>query len=306
MYCLLLVMLVYFSHMSRPLRIEYPGAFYHVMSRGNAKQTLFLSDSDRISFLHLLAGITRDYCWICHAYCLMNNHYHLIVETPAPNLSKGMRDLNGIYSQEFNRQYHRVGHVMQGRFKSPVIQDDAYFLELSRYVVLNPVRSNLVENPGEWKWSSYLATSGLEAVPDYLHVDLILELLNENIHEARKYYRRFIQQGKGKQASHAQIGEVVVGQAVISEEVKSILASSRHEKSFRRIERYADRIPLERLFYGNKDRSMRNERILRAYYENGYTMSEIADFLEVQCSTVSRVIKRSRERELCSNAKSET
>src|SRR4030042_5793823 len=129
--------------MARPLRIEFPGAVYHVTSRGNARQTIFIDDEDRGGFLDLLSIVVERFNWICHAYCLMGNHYHLLIETPDGNLSKGMRELNGIYTQHFNRRHGRVGHVFQGRFKAILVEKDSYLLELCRYIVLNPVRAGI-------------------------------------------------------------------------------------------------------------------------------------------------------------------
>ena len=126
--------------MARPLRLEFPGAVYHVSSRGNARQRIFFGDADRELFLDTLTqGIAR-YRWLCHAYCLMENHYHLLIETPRANLSLGMRQLNGIYTQTFNRRHHRVGHLFQGRFRAILVEKESYLLELCRYIVLNPVR----------------------------------------------------------------------------------------------------------------------------------------------------------------------
>lgn len=131
--------------MARPLRVEYPGGIYHITSRGNAQQPIFLSDTDRESFLDILASIVKRFNWPCHAYCLMDNHYHLLIETPEGNLSKGMRQLNGVYTQWFNRIHRRVGHIFQGRYKAIVVEKEAHLLELCRYVVLNPLRAGIVD-----------------------------------------------------------------------------------------------------------------------------------------------------------------
>jgi putative transposase len=126
--------------MARPLRLEFAGAVYHLTSRGNARQKVFFADTDRQLFLDTVARVVSRYGWICHAYCLMTNHYHLLVETPKPSLSLGMRQLNGIYTQSFNRRHRRVGHLFQGRFKAILVQKESYLLELCHYIVLNPVR----------------------------------------------------------------------------------------------------------------------------------------------------------------------
>ncbi|QXP85782.1 transposase [Methylococcus sp. Mc7] len=116
--------------MSRPLRIEFAGGLYHVTSRGDGREAIFLSEADRGLFLGVLSEVVRDFNWAAHAYCLMDNHYHLLIETADGNLSKGMRQLNGVYTQRFNRQHGRVGHVFQGRYKAIIVQKESYLLEL--------------------------------------------------------------------------------------------------------------------------------------------------------------------------------
>ncbi len=154
--------------MARPLRLAYPGAFYHVTTRGNARQAIYLDAQDRQMFLAGLEEVVTRYHWRCHAYCLMDNHYHLLLETPQENLSAGMRQLNGVYTQRFNRCHARVGHVFQGRFKAVLVERDSYLLELCRYVVLNPVPAGMVKQPERYRWSSYRATAGLEKAPEWL------------------------------------------------------------------------------------------------------------------------------------------
>ena len=152
--------------MARPLRIEFEGALYHVTSRGDERRDIFLDDADREAFLQILGDVVRRFAWRCHAYCLMGNHYHLLIETPNANLSRGMRHLNGVYTKRFNRTHERVGHVMQGRYKSILVDKDEYLLELARYVVLNPVRAGVVRSARDWKWSSYRATAGQSSGSD--------------------------------------------------------------------------------------------------------------------------------------------
>src|SRR2546425_8379335 len=141
--------------MARPLRIEYDGALYHVTSRGNDRKTIFEDDSDRELFLKTLAQVTKRFHWICYAYCLMNN---LVIETPDGNLSKGMRQLNGVYTQAFNRRHHRVGHLFQGRFKGILVQKESHYLEVCRYVGLNPVRAKAVKHTRGWPWRKHRGT----------------------------------------------------------------------------------------------------------------------------------------------------
>lgn len=167
--------------MSRPLRLEFPGAIYHVTSRGNARQAIVADDRDRSQWLTLLAHVVARYGWLCHAYCLMDNHYHLLIETPQPNLSLGMRQLNGRYTQAYNRRHARVGHLFQGRFTAILVEKEAHLLELCRYVVLNPVRANLVTHPRLWAWSSYRATVGETKAPVWLMTDWILSQFGQRM-----------------------------------------------------------------------------------------------------------------------------
>src|SRR3972149_4573760 len=160
--------------MARPLRIEYPGALYHVTARGNAREAIFRDDPDRGAFLVILGRVVERYNWLCHAYCLMGNHYHLLVETPDGDLSKGMRQLNGLYTQRSNRRHRRVGHIFQGRYKAILVDKDSYLLELCRYIVLNPVRAHLVKSVERWPWSSYRATVGERAAPAWLSTEALL------------------------------------------------------------------------------------------------------------------------------------
>ncbi len=160
--------------MARPLRVELSGGVYHITSRGDRREHIYLSDVDRDAWLELLGHVCARFNWVCHAYCLRSNHYHLVIETPEGNLSQGMRQLNGVYTQWVNRNHGRVGHVFQGRYKAILVEKDSYLLELARYVVLKPVRAGMVGDAGDWPWSSYLAMTGQVPVPVWLKTDWLL------------------------------------------------------------------------------------------------------------------------------------
>jgi REP element-mobilizing transposase RayT len=181
--------------MARPLRLEFPGAVYHITARGNAREPIFADDRDRQRFVELYAKEIDQQRWRCYAWCLMDNHYHLLFETPQPNLVAGMRRLNQVYTQSFNRRHGRVGHVFQGRYKSIVVEKQSHLLELCRYVVLNPVRAGMVPTAEDWPWSSYRRTVGMSATPPWLRADWLLRQLDANPETARAAYRRFVAKG---------------------------------------------------------------------------------------------------------------
>ena len=187
--------------MSRPLRLEFPGALFHVISRGDAKQRIFIDDRDCALFLDLLGECVTRFHWILTAYALMPNHFHLLVQLTSETLSKGMQWLNGSYAVAFNRRHGRVGHVLQGRFKSPLVEKETYLLELVRYIVLNPVRANIVKRPEEDCWTSYRATLGLEPAPDWLAVDDVLLPFGRDRDLARAAFRDFVNAAIGVDSS---------------------------------------------------------------------------------------------------------
>ncbi|XSG85262.1 MAG: REP-associated tyrosine transposase [Methylohalobius sp. ZOD2] len=207
--------------MARPLRIEFPGAVYHITARGNARQDIFLEDSDRRRFLELLGREVEQQRWRCYAYCLMGNHYHLLIETPEPNLAQGMRRLQGTYTQGFNRRHGRVGHLFQGRYKSILVEGDAYGLELCRYIVLNPVRAGWARHPGDWRWSSYLQTTGVMAAPAWLDTAWILGQFSQDAAKASDTYERFVAQGIGGRSPWEDLrGQIWLGGNSFREEME--------------------------------------------------------------------------------------
>jgi putative transposase len=184
--------------MSRPLRLEFAGALYHITSRGNGRNLIYFQDDDFELFLQSLANVCERYNWVVHAYCLMSNHYHLLVETPDANLSQGMRQLNGVFTQSMNRKHHRVGHLFQGRYKAILVDKDAYLLELCRYIVLNPVRANMVSTPEEWPWSSWHRMLGNVKSPVWLSTGTLLVQFAKNRQDAIQSYIDFVKSGIGK------------------------------------------------------------------------------------------------------------
>jgi len=286
--------------MARPLRIEFPGAVYHLTSRGNEKKRIFLGDEDRKSFLNLLDDVNTRYHWICHAYCLMNNHYHLLIETPEGNLSMGMRQLNGVYTQAFNRRHGRVGHLFQGRFKAILIEKDSHLLEACRYVVLNPVRAGAVENPERWKWSSYQATEGREKPHPCLTTDWILHQFGRVREKAEKLYRKFVREGVRRESLWREVkAQSILGTEGFVERLIDYVRGHEEIPEIPKAQRYLNRPGLEQLFSGRvlQEVEKRNEMIEEAVERYGYTQREVADHLGMHFTSISRIMRR-RERML--------
>jgi len=276
--------------MARPLRIEYEGAVYHVTSRGNARADIYLSDDDREIFLDVLGQVVERFGWLCHAWCLMTNHYHLMIETPQPNLSRGMRQLNGVYTQKFNRKHGRVGHIFQGRFKSIVVDRDAYLLELSRYIVQNPVAAGMVEDVGDWPWSSYLVTAGELPAPDFLEDRWLLSQFGKNATEARRAYAGFVR-GKFTSSPWRLLnGPDILGDDAFRGRLQRETGKVTGEVPKRK--KLLRHLPLSRIARENRARS---DWMREAYREHGYTMQAIADYAGLHHSTVSRLIKAGDE-----------
>jgi REP element-mobilizing transposase RayT len=279
--------------MARPLRIEYPGAVYHVISRGNGRNDIYKDDQDRQNFLSILGSVVKRYNWLCHAYCLMANHYHLLVETPDANLSAGMRQLNGVYTQKYNRKHQRPGHIFQGRFKAILIQKENYLLELCRYVVLNPVRAESVKKAEDWRWSSYRATAGINKEPEYLTTDWILGLFNNRKKIAQKRYKAFVGKGiKQNTSGNSPQSQIVLGEETFLENFKEVLENKKRVKEIPRSQRYIGRPDLSHIFKGPETNDQRNACIYRAHLDQGYTMKEIAAHLGIHYTTVSKVIAK--------------
>jgi putative transposase len=180
--------------MASPIRPQAPHAVYHITSRGNNRQAIYRDAADREFFLSRLGRVVRTYEWLLHAYCLMTNHFHLILITPEPNLARGMQNLNSTYAVYVNRRHGRVGHLFERRYGSELIETESYLLEACRYVVLNPHRAG-IPAADHWPWSSYRATAGLQKAPPFLTLDWLLEQFSLQRGQAFERYRTFIAEG---------------------------------------------------------------------------------------------------------------
>lgn len=275
--------------MARPLRIEFAGAIYHITSRGNAREDIYQGDTDRDSFLELLNNTNKRHGWICHAYCLMSNHYHLLIETSRPTLSKGMKYLNGSYTQYYNRHHQRVGHVFQGRYKSILVEKESYLQELSRYIVLNPVRARMVHSAVDWPWSSYQATAGFTISSNCLSTDWILSCFGKTKKSACKRYRSFVQQGLNQPSPWESLkNQIYLGSDRF---VDDMLCKLDPKQSLLDIPKPQKMAPPKSLDYYKNKYKDRTEAIAKAYLSGHYTLTEVGLEFSVSYATVSREVK---------------
>ncbi len=275
--------------MARPLRLEFAGALYHVTSRGDRREDIFLCDDDRQDWLEVLGTVCDRFNWVVHAFCQMTNHYHLLLETVDGNLSKGMRQLNGLYTQRVNRRHRLDGHLFQGRYKAILVQKEAYLLELMRYVVLNPLRANMVYVLEDWRWSSYPIVTGQEAAPRWLDTDWLLSQFGAERSKALQKYREFVMSGRGVPSPlHGTRHQLLLGDDAFVESHRQTLdddvlreVSKAHRRSVA--------LPLDeyRTHYPARDEAM-----AQAYLAGAYTMAEIGQHFGVHYMTVSRAVRK--------------
>jgi putative transposase len=267
--------------MSRPLRLDFEDAIHHVTARGNAREPVYRDEIDRALWKETLAHTVERFGWIVLAYCQMGNHFHLLLETPRPNLSRGMRQLNGLYAQRFNRRHGRVGHLFQARFHASLVERGEHLLALAAYVPLNPVRAGLCAQPVQWRWSSYRATLGLEP-PAFVAIDRLLDLFGETREEARERYRSYVEDGVEDQTrleSRIFLGSEQFVAECTRDLERLAEVPRRHWQPYRP--------PLPEILRNSED-----AHIVAAYSQWGYTMREIAEQLGVHYATVSRRIRR--------------
>ena len=279
--------------MSRPIRIEFPDALYHVTSRGDRREDIFEDDEDRRAFLDTLSQVVNRFNWLCYAWCLMDNHYHLLIQTPDGNLSKGMRQLNGVFTQTSNRRHGRAGHLFQGRFKAILVDSDAYLLELARYVVLNPVRARMVKRPDDWPWSSYRASMGKAEADSFLAVDGLLAQFARRRVVAQARYAKFVAEGIKADSPWSQLkGQVFLGSDAFVESMQA-RADKIHRQDVQ-IPKTQRRPPPPSIMAIDKAESDRNAAIVRAHATGAYSYQQIADHFGIHFTTVGRVVRMGR------------
>ncbi len=282
--------------MVRSLRLEYPGAVYHVMSRGDARKSITRSQKDRSLFLEVLVEACEKYNILVHGYCLMTNHYHLLVETPDGNLSIAMRHINGVYTQRSNARNKTVGHIFQGRYKAILVDKDEYLLCLCRYIELNPVRAGLVESPDEWEWSSFRQITGIadKGVP-FLQTDWILSQFGKSQKVARERYVDYVMSSEaaGDKPFENVVSGTILGSAEFVNQFDEPIWEKDEIEEIRRKHRHINRPPISALLPTEPgyELSDRNRKIYEAVFDYGYRQKEIADYLGLHYASISRILK---------------
>lgn len=287
--------------MARPLRIEYPGAFYHVTSRGNERKDIFRSQRDREKFLEYLGSATARYGARIHVYCLMSNHYHLLLETPLGNLSRIMSHVNGAYTTYFNIKRNRSGHLVQGRYKAILVEKEEYAEELSRYIHLNPVRVGMVEAPARYSWSSYAAYAGLADSPGWLERDFILAHFGSEEKKAQCRYREFVEGMCGKEYPDPLkevVGSTLLGTQGFVEWVKEEFLKGRAaDRGLPALRHFSERPTVEGVWAVAQERFAEDQRTARRvalYLCHRYTGSKLREIGRVFGVGESAVSEASR------------
>lgn len=297
--------------MARPLRIEYTGAFYHITSRGNEQKDVFKNLRDREKFLEYLASATERYGAVIHAYCLMSNHFHLLLETPEANLSQIMRHINGAYTTYFNIKRKRSGHLFQGRYKAILIEADEYLVELSRYIHLNPVRAGIVEKPLQYQWSSYRSYTGQSKPPEWLETEFVLGCFAQKTADAQSKYLTFVEDRLGKEYESplkGAIGTSILGSTSFVEEISTAHLQGKKDGNIPALRQFTSLPTLEEIvtevqaeFADNKKLARRASMHL-CHKHSGLRLGAIGESFNVRDTAISEASRRfSRELETDGN-----
>jgi REP element-mobilizing transposase RayT len=277
--------------MTRPLRVEYPDAYYHVINRGNNQEKIFKNDRDKEKFLQYLEKAAERFSIIFHSYCLMDNHYHLLVQTPEANLSNAMQWINVSYATYFNRKRDRHGHLFQGRFKAILIDADEYLKHLSRYIHLNPVRAKMVSSPAEYLWSSYGAFIGQQDTPQFLETNWLLSNFGKHKKQARRSYQDFVEKVDAKSLENPsdQVSEgFLLGDGNFIKWVKETFLSGRNdEKEVPQLKKLKPRVATEDVIRVVSEQFKCSENHIIAKGRKNNKAREVAIYLARDMSGVS-------------------
>ncbi len=275
--------------MARPLRIEFPGALYHVTARGDQRSAIYRDESDRYIWLEVLGLVCARFHFVVHAYCQMTNHYHLMVETVEGNLAEGMRQLNGIYSQRVNRRHDLVGHVFQGRYHAVLVQKEAHLLELSRYIVLNPLRGGIVNSVDHWHWSSHRFMLDPAGTPPWLDTAWLLGQFGGTREDAAAAYRQFVASGKDARSPLLRTQyQLILGDDAFASQHRGRQDGS----AFVAVSKAQRRIAAMTLPEYEAAFAPRDEAMAQAYWSTAFTMAEIGAHFGVSYKTVGRAVRR--------------
>lgn len=284
--------------MARPIRIQYPDAFYHIMSRGSDRLNIFNDPQDYQNFLIVFFDTIKRYNWTCYSYCLMPNHYHLLIKTHEANLSLGMRQLNGVYTQNYNIRYKRIGHLFQGRFRSILVEEEKYKYELIRYIALNPLRANISQRIEDYRWNSVLEVLGLIDKTGCINIKEILLNFDEDEEKAKKIFLEFLNSRSRKDIEKPK-GGIIIGSNEFIDKIKGFLKSKEKEVEIPVRERLIHRPLLKELFNGDIiNKQKRNQLIYEACIDYGYSLSEISRALGMHYASVSRIFSIERKKML--------
>ena len=288
--------------MARQLRISYPGASYHITSRGNERKDIFKSPKDRQRFLSYLGSASIRYGALIHSYCLMDNHYHLLIETPVGNLSQIMQHINGGYAAYFNVKHHRSGHLFQGRYRAIVVDVDEYAQQLSRYIHLNPVRAGIVDKPERYPWSSYLYFIGNKKAPEWLVMDFILSYFGKKVSEAKKGYREFVDAMLGQKYSSPLddvVNSTILGCVHFVKEIRDkYLKGKKTDRNLPALRALSDRPAIEKIeeeverVLGADKALSRKAKLYLCHRYSGRILREIGTHFAIGESGVSQASRR--------------
>ena len=299
--------------MARPLRLQFPGGIYHVMNRGNNRQKIFLDDADKALFLAFVIEEIERCGWKLHDYALMDNHFHLLIETPEPNLSTGMHRLESTYAQQFNKRHGRTGHLFGGRYKSFLVEGGGYLMEVARYIVLNPVRAGMVAHPRDYAWSSYRAKAGYEDPPPWLTMSGLYHF-DRDLEKAKAGYREFVDAAIGNPEIETDflsriVGQIVFGSGQFVQTIQAMIDSEERSTEHPRYQRDIGRPPVsaimaavcKRLEVTPEELRERRGHLSRmvfatlGYWEGLRTLREIAQELGLRSyAHVSNLVRRCR------------
>lgn len=275
--------------MSRPLRVHVPGRPYHIVSRGNNKECIFRDDGDYRRFLRILRNGLERFAIQCISYCLMWNHFHLLVIPQQHSVSRLMQQVNGHYCRGWNRKQGRVGHVLQGRFGSSIVDDHAYLVAALRYIALNPVAAGLVRRPEEWRWSSYRAIAGLDPCPSFLRLEPVWSAVN--CADAAAGRLRYITYVSGGLAGEELQNALLIGGERLARQVTPLLVPHQENIDYTVAHRFATRPTLETLLRPARDRVELKLAVAEAFHKHAYTLAEIGAFLNLNPSTICRWVR---------------